>query len=70
MKKVTSEVLSILIRGLLGILAIILINDILFRNGISSRVGVNETNAVVCSVLGVPGIALLYGISYLILIYS
>lgn len=55
-------VLTLLGRGILGTLVIGLANTILAELGIWIPVGVNLLNFTVAALLGIPGIAALYGI--------
>lgn len=63
--KLVNGFLTFVLRGLFGILSIYVINYVYMRCGLSSHVAINEVNACVCGVLGLPGVGLLYGISYL-----
>ena len=54
-------VLTLLGRGILGTLVIGLANTILAELGIWIPVGVNLLNFTVAALLGIPGIAALYG---------
>ncbi|MEE1243875.1 pro-sigmaK processing inhibitor BofA family protein [Frisingicoccus sp.] len=55
-------VLTLLGRGILGTLVIGIANTILAELGIWIPVGVNLLNFTVAALLGIPGIAALYGI--------
>ena len=55
-------VLTLLGRGILGTLGIGIANTILAELGIWIPVGVNLLNFTVAALLGIPGIAALYGI--------
>lgn len=54
--------LNLLLRSVLGIVAIYFINAALEKIGISSCVGINIYTALTSGILGIPGIAALYGI--------
>lgn len=54
-----------LIRGILGILIVFCVNYVLEQQGISMRVGLNEITFLTSGSLGIPGVALLYGITAL-----
>lgn len=45
----------------LGILLILAVNHILIEQGISQQVGVNVISLVTTGILGIPGVAMLYG---------
>ncbi len=48
-------------RMILGILLILAVNHILIEQGISQQVGVNVISLVTTGLLGIPGVAMLYG---------
>lgn len=51
-----------LFRAILGMLAIVLVNQILAYFGNSLSVGINIWTCLTSGTLGIPGVALLYGI--------
>lgn len=51
-----------LVRAILGMGLIILINQFLTYKGISLSVGLNGISFLTSGILGLPGVALLYGI--------
>lgn len=55
-------IVNFLLRACSGILAVYVINLFLAWRGIPLGVGINPVTAGVAGVLGVPGIAVLYGI--------
>lgn len=54
--------IDLVLRACLGFAVIYLINVILSRQGMQSPVGINFYTLGVSAVLGIPGVALLYGI--------
>ena len=57
--------LNLLLRGVLGAVAIFFINLAMASRGYSTLVGVNAATVLTCSVLGFPGLAALYGLQVL-----
>ncbi|WP_343210212.1 pro-sigmaK processing inhibitor BofA family protein [Anaerolentibacter hominis] len=58
---------NFILRSILGIVAIYFVNTILSMNGVVLSVGINGLTILLSGLLGVPGLALLYGISYFVL---
>ncbi|MGN0401607.1 MAG: pro-sigmaK processing inhibitor BofA family protein [Acetatifactor sp.] len=56
------KVLTFLMRIICGTIAIYFINLLLTGMGIVSVVGINPVTVLTSGILGIPGIALLYGI--------
>ncbi|MCI8530147.1 MAG: Pro-sigmaK processing inhibitor BofA [Lachnospiraceae bacterium] len=56
------KILNVIMRGILGTIAIYFINSMLERMGISLGVGVNMFTVLTSGILGVPGILALYAI--------
>lgn len=54
--------LNLLLRGVLGAVAIYFINLAVIARGYPAPVGVNPATVLTCSVLGFPGLAALYGL--------
>jgi len=54
--------LNVLLRGVLGTVAIYFINQTLSRTGISLGVGINPITVLTSGFLGFPGVLILYGI--------
>lgn len=52
-------------RAILGVVAIVVVNQILAYYGHSLRVGVNIWSCLTSGTLGIPGVTLLYGIMLL-----
>lgn len=55
---------NILVRMIVGIALIFLINQFLDTRGIEAQVGMNPVTVLTSGILGVPGVALLYGITF------
>lgn len=53
---------TFLVRALFGVMIIFCVNQFLDFQGFEAAVGVNEVSFLTCGILGIPGIALLYGI--------
>ncbi len=58
------QILNILLRGLLGTLAIYFINSALEAMGLSLGVGINAVTVLTSGILGFPGLLALYGIGF------
>lgn len=54
--------LNTILRGILGIIAMYFVNGALERAGISLGVGINGATVLTSGILGIPGLAALYGI--------
>ena len=55
---------NFLIRAIVGLAIIFFVNEYLDRQGISSGVGMNPVTVLTSGTLGIPGVALLYGITF------
>ena len=64
LRKKTEWMLNILMRGILGTIAIYFINDALLGMGIPIEVGINPVTVLTSGILGFPGVAVLYGIGF------
>lgn len=51
-------------RIIVGIALVFFVNEFLSSQGISVQVGINPITVLTSGILGVPGVALLYGISF------
>lgn len=56
--------INFLVRAILGIAIIFFVNQFLISRGISSMVGMNPITFLTSGVFGIPGVALLYGITF------
>lgn len=63
LKKRVEWLLNVVMRSILGTLAIYFINTGLGMLGISLGVGVNVITVLTCGILGIPGLLALYGIA-------
>lgn len=54
--------LNLLLRGVLGAVAIYFINLAVASRGYPTLVGINPATVLTCSMLGFPGLAALYGL--------
>lgn len=61
-KRKSNVLLRFLFRGVLGLAVIFVVNQCLNSQGISMQVGYNEVSFLTSGILGIPGVALLYGI--------
>lgn len=57
-------VANFLVRAVVGITMIFFINQFLASKDVSVSVGLNPVTVVTSGALGVPGVALLYGITF------
>lgn len=65
MSKRGSELfLNFFVRVIVGITLIFFVNQFLIEKNIESNVGINPVTMVTSGTLGVPGVVLLYGISF------
>ena len=60
----TKIIVNFLIRGIIGLAIIFFVNEYLDGQGISSGVGMNPVTVLTSGTLGIPGVALLYGITF------
>ena len=60
----TKIIINFLIRGIIGLAIIFFVNEFLDGQGISSGVGMNPVTVLTSGTLGIPGVALLYGITF------
>ena len=58
------QLINILMRGILGIIAIYFINSLLEKMGMSFGVGINAITVLTTGILGFPGLLTLYGIGF------
>ena len=58
-------VVRLLIRGLVGTVAIYGVNQVLIYFGIGTVVGINPITVLTCMILGIPGVCVLYFISFI-----
>lgn len=63
-QKCSNFVINCLIRMLAGLVLIFVINEFLVSREIPVRVGINPVTMATTGTLGVPGVALLYGIAF------
>lgn len=56
------KILNIVMRAILGTIAIYFINTALARRGISLGVGINAFTVLTSGILGFPGLLALYGV--------
>lgn len=57
-------VTNFLIRAIVGMVLIFFVNEFLAYRGIDVKVGLNVISFIISGMLGVPGVALLYGIIF------
>lgn len=60
----TQVLVNFVVRAVIGTALIFFVNQFLNARGIDIRVGMNPVTVVISGVLGTPGVALLYGISF------
>ena len=65
LRKKAEFLLNFLLRGVTGIISIFIINQVLSMQNFSMLVGINPWTALTSAILGLPGVALLYGIHLL-----
>lgn len=55
---------NFIVRAIVGAVLIFFVNEFLGAQGIAVRVGLNPWTVLTSGILGTPGVALLYGISF------
>ncbi len=63
-EKFSSVLVNFIIRAVIGVAIIFFFNQFLSEKNIEASVGINPVTIVTSGTLGVPGVALLYGISF------
>ena len=63
-KRKAEWMLNVLMRGILGTIAIYFINNVLLGCGIPVEVGINPVTVLTSGILGFPGLLALYGIGF------
>ena len=58
------KILNLVMRGILGTIAMYFINSVLDRMGVSLGVGINAATVLTSGILGFPGLIVLYGINF------
>lgn len=64
MKQKTQWVINFFVRAVIGCALIFFANEFLSSQGISVHVGLNPVTVLTSGTLGIPGVALLYGITF------
>lgn len=57
-------IVNFLVRALIGMALIFFVNEFLSSRGIDAAVGLNAVTFLTSGTLGIPGVALLYGIIF------
>lgn len=65
LRKKAEFVLNFMLRCITGVISIFFINEMLEAQNYSAMVGINPWTALTSGILGLPGVALLYGIHFL-----
>ena len=65
LRKKMEFLLNFMLRAVTGMIAVFLINEALGAQNVSVLVGINPWTALTSGILGIPGVALLYGIRLL-----
>lgn len=63
LRKKAEFLLNFLLRGIVGTISIFFINEMLAAQNFATMVGINPWTALTSGILGLPGVALLYGIN-------
>lgn len=58
------KILNLVMRGILGTIAMYFINSVLDRMGVTLGVGINAATVLTSGILGFPGLMALYGIGF------
>ena len=64
LRKRAQIILNFLVRTVLGAIMILLVNDILQKQGFDIYVGLNPVTLLTSGTLGIPGVCLLYSITW------
>ena len=64
LRKRAQIILNFLVRTVLGAIMILLVNDILQKQGLDIYVGLNPVTLLTSGTLGIPGVCLLYSITW------
>lgn len=64
MRRRAEWILNMILRAVLGMIAIYFVNVFLAGRGINAGVGINEITFLTSAILGFPGIAALYGLGF------
>lgn len=64
LRRKSEWLLNLILRGVLGTIAIYFIDAALTGWGIEVRVGINAVTILTSGILGIPGVAALYGIGF------
>lgn len=62
--KGSNFIMGIVLRGGMGLFIIYFVNMYLESQGIQGQVGLNAVSAVASGTLGLPGVGLLYGVTF------
>ena len=62
-RKKAEIVVNFVLRGMLGLFSIYILNEVFALQSISLNVGINPISVSLAGVFGLPGVALLYGIT-------
>lgn len=62
--RLTDVMVNFIVRSVVGMCIIFLLNEFLAERGYEVMVGINALSFLTSGILGVPGIGLLYGISF------
>ena len=65
LRKKMEFLLNFMLRAVTGMIAVFLINEAWAAQNVSVLVGINPWTALTSGILGIPGVALLYGIRLL-----
>ncbi|MDR0949006.1 MAG: pro-sigmaK processing inhibitor BofA family protein [Lachnospiraceae bacterium] len=68
LKKRVEWLLNLIVRGVIGIIAIYFINVAFTRMGIALNIGLNPMTVLTAAILGFPGLAALYGLGFYLLL--
>lgn len=65
MKRKLESIMNLLIRTLSGSIMIYVLNQVFQSMGLEIFVGINLISLLTCTILGFPGVLLLYGVMYI-----
>lgn len=57
-------IFNFVLRGIVGVVTIYFINTFLGTQGLLAQVGINQVTFLTSGILGFPGVALLYGVTF------
>lgn len=64
LRKKSEWLMNMILRGIMGTIGIYIVNQVLIMQNMPCEVGINPCTVAISSMLGFPGLILLYGIRF------